>query len=70
MYFLFISPSSPFQCCLVLQNDHLFLQYCLGEKLGKFNYVHNCEDRFHIRFFNRSSHLYDFHIFTVIYSPL
>ena len=32
------------------------------------SYVHNCEDRFHIRFFNCSSHLYD--IFTVIYSPL
>ena len=45
MYFLFISPSSPFQCCLVLQNDHLFLQYCLGEKLGKFNLLNRDELR-------------------------
>ena len=27
-------------------------------------------DRFHICFFNRSSHIYYFHIFTVIYAPL
>ena len=32
--------------------------------------IHKCEDRFHIRIFDRSSHLYDFHIFLVIYSPL
>ena len=30
---------------------------------------YRCEDRF-IRFFNRSSYIYDFHIFLVIYSPL
>ena len=44
VFFIYF-PSSPFQCCLVLQNDHLFLQYCLGEKLGKFNLLNRDELR-------------------------
>ena len=32
--------------------------------------VHYCKDRFHIHVFNRSSNIYDFHIFTTVYSPL
>ena len=30
--------------------------------------IHICEDRFYIRFFNRTSHIYDFHVFAVIYN--
>ena len=33
--------------------------YCLSS-------VHYCKDHFHIHYLNHSSHIHDFHIFTVI----
>ena len=51
--------------CLLRQNIGPYFHYCLSN-------VHYCEDHFHVHFFVRSSHmiLYDFHISTVIFTPL
>ena len=45
----------------------IFFRPSIHYRLGS---VHNCEDPFHIHVFIRSSNIYDFHIFTAVYSPL
>ena len=57
-----LNPWSP------ITSHDLWVQISYGPEFFFFFFIHICEDRFYIRFFYRSSHIYDFHVFAVIYN--